>query len=54
MDEDDSVLQFWDERTCQKHYEQVDLKGQLIIINFLQLVTHDMTLAQPDGPIDTQ
>lgn len=54
VNEEDSVLQFWDDRTCQKHYEQGDLKGQLIIINFVQAATHDMTLVQPDGPTAAQ
>lgn len=48
------VIQFQrGEKTCQQHYEYVDLKGQLTIINFVQSATHDMTLAQPDGPADT-
>lgn len=53
MDEGNSVLLFWDEGTCQEHYEQVDLKGECVIIKFAQPVTNCMALTQPHSSTDS-
>lgn len=54
INEDNSVLQFWNLRTRLKRYEHVDLKRQRVIINFAPSVRHDISLAQTRGSACTE